>query len=278
MSAGEVCSISGCTRPRSSRGWCNTHYERWRRNGDLIVRTTDAPDGTRRIIKQNGYFRIKAAGHPLAWGGSAQDWLLEHRQVLYEAIGPGEHPCHWCGARIEWDGSGKRELLADHVNGVRADNRPENLVPACRRCNSTRRPPRVCQLLGCGASLDGMRWGARYCCPSHGAMGRRGESLKQPGTCAGCGAPLLSARRKWCGETCRRNAWEAARARKQPRSGHLNGLLRLRNAPDPENGAVDAPDAPALCGCESCLPVERGSGWICEHTGQPTAAPFEVPA
>ena len=31
--AQRTCSIEGCVRPRKSRGWCNTHYERWRRHG-----------------------------------------------------------------------------------------------------------------------------------------------------------------------------------------------------------------------------------------------------
>lgn len=29
----ELCSIPGCHRQKHSRGWCNTHYQRWRING-----------------------------------------------------------------------------------------------------------------------------------------------------------------------------------------------------------------------------------------------------
>lgn len=30
----KVCTIEGCTRRLYSRGWCATHWARWRRNGD----------------------------------------------------------------------------------------------------------------------------------------------------------------------------------------------------------------------------------------------------
>jgi hypothetical protein len=33
-----MCSVEGCTRPVTSRGWCATHYKRWQRSG-----TTDPP-------------------------------------------------------------------------------------------------------------------------------------------------------------------------------------------------------------------------------------------
>jgi hypothetical protein len=29
-----VCKIEGCGRPRNCRGWCATHYRRWRTHGD----------------------------------------------------------------------------------------------------------------------------------------------------------------------------------------------------------------------------------------------------
>jgi hypothetical protein len=28
------CSIKGCTQPYTTRGWCQTHYDRWRKHGD----------------------------------------------------------------------------------------------------------------------------------------------------------------------------------------------------------------------------------------------------
>lgn len=31
------CSIDGCTRPHEAHGWCAAHYERWRRHGDPLT-------------------------------------------------------------------------------------------------------------------------------------------------------------------------------------------------------------------------------------------------
>lgn len=30
------CSIDGCEKPMKTRGWCGTHYERWRLHGDPV--------------------------------------------------------------------------------------------------------------------------------------------------------------------------------------------------------------------------------------------------
>jgi endogenous inhibitor of DNA gyrase (YacG/DUF329 family) len=78
--------------------------------------------------------------HPLA---GERGYIAEHRAVLYEKIGSGEHPCHWCGKNVRWTrrlkGTGHAGMLvADHVNSDEHDNRPENLVPACQGCNGTR--------------------------------------------------------------------------------------------------------------------------------------------
>lgn len=34
-----TCSIESCGRPHKARGWCGTHYLRWRVNGDVAVNT-----------------------------------------------------------------------------------------------------------------------------------------------------------------------------------------------------------------------------------------------
>ena len=88
-----------------------------------------------------GYVLLTGCDHPLAIGGI----VGEHRVVLYEKIGPGTHSCNWCGTPVTWM-VGKiadvhkrgKKLCADHVDRNTQNNAPENLVPACGACNTTR--------------------------------------------------------------------------------------------------------------------------------------------
>jgi hypothetical protein len=63
------------------------------------------------------------------------------RIVLYEKIGPGPHPCHWCGEPVDWKQGGQfvpGALLADHVDFDPTNDTPENLEPSCNPCNAHR--------------------------------------------------------------------------------------------------------------------------------------------
>jgi hypothetical protein len=42
----ERCKVEGCEKPSFRRGWCNMHYTRWRRYGDL---STVHPNSVRRL-------------------------------------------------------------------------------------------------------------------------------------------------------------------------------------------------------------------------------------
>jgi len=97
-------------------------------------------------VRNNGKPRtsrkcIRVPGHPLA---SPKDGrVLEYRYILYEAIGPGTHKCHWCPNQVDWvlrvgAGSSVGELVVDHLDGDMYNNSPENLVVSCNNCNTLR--------------------------------------------------------------------------------------------------------------------------------------------
>jgi len=90
-------------------------------------------------LNKNGYRILTGQyGHPLA---DSCHKVKEHRKVLYDKVGPGPHPCHWnCGrTELSWGGNTENSITADHLNALKLDNRPENLVVACPSCNTRRR-------------------------------------------------------------------------------------------------------------------------------------------
>lgn len=130
-----TCIVDDCEKPARSSGadWCPMHYHRWYRHGSVHKVATTS--GVTASLGRR-YRTVPAKGHPLAM---ANGRAYEHRVVLYDKIGAGLHECYWCGERVEWVGKCEPyELQPDHLNGDGADNRPDNLVPSCRRCNTTR--------------------------------------------------------------------------------------------------------------------------------------------
>jgi hypothetical protein len=70
--------------------------------------------------------------HPLA---NKNGQVAEHRKVLFDKIGEGPHPCHWCNKIVSWF---DKSLCSDHLDGDPGNNNQENLVPSCGTCNSRR--------------------------------------------------------------------------------------------------------------------------------------------
>ena len=133
-SAKPLCIVEGCDNPRGyASGICNSCYYRQKRTGTLARRQY-----LYRGKHSSGYIALRVQSHPLA---TPEGFLLEHRKVLYDAIGPGTHPCHWCSDPVEWMKKGtarKCTLVVDHLDGDKANNAKANLVPACSRCNWSR--------------------------------------------------------------------------------------------------------------------------------------------
>lgn len=79
---------------------------------------------------KQGYVMLRYQNHPLA---SQFGEVLEHRKVLYDSIGPGEHCCHWCQKTLAWN-----EIHVDHLDDDKQNNDPSNLAPSCFKCNIDR--------------------------------------------------------------------------------------------------------------------------------------------
>lgn len=146
------CSVEGCERPRSARGYCRTHYARWQRHGHPQA---DLP------------IESKTSGGVGYWSS--------HQRV--KALrGPARaHPCADCGApACDWsyDGADPDERI-DPDRGYRYSLDPGHYRARCRSCHRRatvaqappRRgapvadPARAAQLYRAGATTRGI---ARY--------------------------------------------------------------------------------------------------------------------
>lgn len=102
MNTQENCSINGCEKPLYGKGWCNTHYMRWRRNGDPLKKRK--PWGEMKLFLDKVYsldldngcitwpfFRSKAGYGVTNVGGKTR---IASRVICEEVNGPPPTPKH----------------------------------------------------------------------------------------------------------------------------------------------------------------------------------------
>lgn len=109
VGAAAPCTAEDCARPQRSRGLCERHYARWVKSGTLELSPRRKRAITPRLVsKDSGYVVLYGIDSPAAGKGGR---ILEHRWVMSQHLG--------------------RPLLASenvhHINGIRDDNRLENL-------------------------------------------------------------------------------------------------------------------------------------------------------
>lgn len=103
----ELCTIEDCGKPHTAQGLCQMHYRRNALYGDTSV-VHEPTRSNKRRVNNNGYILVYEPENPTS---TVNGFGLEHRLVMAKFL---DRPL-------------TRYEQVHHINGVRHDNRIENL-------------------------------------------------------------------------------------------------------------------------------------------------------
>lgn len=103
----KVCRVEGCEKPPKRKNLCAAHIDRFLKGGEEALALPIGFRGMRGYSKR----QKNRDGYVLVWDASRKRNVMEHRLVMEDHLGRGL----------------RRDESVHHVNGIRDDNRLENL-------------------------------------------------------------------------------------------------------------------------------------------------------
>lgn len=104
---GKVCRVDGCEKPTKRKNLCAAHIDRFVKGGEEALSLPIGYRGMRGYSKR----QINPNGYVVVWDKSRLKNSLEHRLVMEDHL----------GRKL------RRDETVHHINGIRDDNRLENL-------------------------------------------------------------------------------------------------------------------------------------------------------
>jgi hypothetical protein len=130
MTNDTTCTIQGCERNRMTRGWCSTHYSRWRRNGNPLrtltpARVSGTPD-------ERFWAKVNGSGVCWEWEGSKNARGYGHFSLNNKLV---------YAHRYAWTtlvGTIPDDLVLDHLCRNTSCVAPDHLEPVSGHVNTMR--------------------------------------------------------------------------------------------------------------------------------------------
>jgi hypothetical protein len=208
--ADSTCAVHGCGKPVLARGWCGTHYRRWRIHGD--------PGGAELIRKPAGSVACSVEG---CAGKARVNGLCGKHYQRWERLGSTEllkRAARTCSAEDCTEAAESRGWCSKHYKRWQAHGDPEATLFT-----------ETCSVEGCGRGHSG-----RGLCVSHYARWKAGAPLNVPFQAHNKGAVCPVAD---CGKPAEKRGWCSMHYARWRKHGDVDAAM-LDRTPSPDGMCV----------------------------------------